>query len=70
LPGGFPSPRAPAHADRLAYSVPEAARALGLYRDVIYNEIRAGRLESLKVGRRRIITRTHIEEFLMRLGQL
>jgi excisionase family DNA binding protein len=58
------------HADRLAYSIPEAARALGLSRDVIYDEIRAGRLESLKVGRRRIITRKHIDEFLMRLGQL
>ena len=67
MPGSGP---ASACADRLAYSVPEAAKALGLSRDVIYGEIRAGRLESLKVGRRRIITRMQIDEFLTRLGQL
>jgi excisionase family DNA binding protein len=50
--------------ERLAYSVDEAARALGLSRDVIYDQLRTGRLKSLKVGRRRIITREHIGEFL------
>ena len=49
---------------RLAYSVDEAARALGVSRDVIYHELRTGRLKSIKVGRRRIIGRHHIEDFL------
>ena len=49
---------------RLAYSVDEAARALGVSRAVIYHELRTGRLKSIKVGRRRIIGRHHIEDFL------
>lgn len=50
--------------ERLAYSVAEAARALGLSRDMIYQQLRAGCLGSLKVGGRRIITRHHIDVFL------
>jgi len=49
---------------RLAYSVAEAAEALGVSRDTIYDELRAGRLASIKLGRRRIITRQHIDDFL------
>jgi excisionase family DNA binding protein len=50
--------------DRLAYSVEEAARITGLSRNLLYDEMRAGRLAYLKVGRRRIITRQHLEAFL------
>jgi excisionase family DNA binding protein len=49
---------------RLAFSVAEAAEALGVSRDTIYDELRAGRLASIKLGRRRIITRQHIDDFL------
>ena len=52
--------------DRLAYSVEEAARVTGLSRNLLYDEMRAGRLAYLKVGRRRIITRQHLEAFLTR----
>jgi excisionase family DNA binding protein len=52
--------------DRLAYSVDEAAAITGLSRDLLYDQMRAGRLASLKVGRRRIITRRHLEAFLTR----
>jgi len=52
--------------DRLAYSVDEAARATGLSRDLLYDQMRAGRLSYLKVGRRRIITRQQLEAFLSR----
>ena len=52
--------------DRLAYSVEEAAQVTGLSRDLLYDEMRAGRLAYLKVGRRRIITRQHLEAFLTR----
>src|SRR5258708_5170539 len=38
------------HSGRLAYSVDEAASALGLSRDLIYDQLRSGRLGSLKVG--------------------
>ncbi len=50
--------------ERLAYSVEEAAQVTGLSRDLLYDEMRAGRLAYLKVGRRRIITRQHLEAFL------
>lgn len=52
------------HSEKLAYSVAEAARALGLSRELIYDQLRTGRLGSLKVGMRRIITRQHIDKFL------
>jgi excisionase family DNA binding protein len=51
---------------RLAYSVDEAARLTGLSRDLLYDQMRAGKLAYLKVGRRRIITRQHLEAFLTR----
>ena len=50
--------------ERLAYSVEEVARALGLSQELIHDQLRTGHLKSLKVGRRRIITREHIDEFL------
>ena len=49
---------------RLAYSVDEAARLTGLSRDLLYDEIRRGNLASVKVGRRRLITRQHLNQFL------
>ena len=50
--------------ERLAYSVDEAAAITGLSRDLLYDEMRTGRLAYLKIGRRRIITRQHLEDFL------
>jgi excisionase family DNA binding protein len=49
---------------RLAYSVEEAARLTGLSRDLLHDEIRRGNLASVKVGRRRLITRQHLNQFL------
>jgi excisionase family DNA binding protein len=51
-------------AERLAYSVDEAARLTGLSRDLLYDEMRRGNLTYVKVGRRRLITRRHLEQFL------
>jgi excisionase family DNA binding protein len=51
---------------RIAYSVNEAAAITGLSRDLLYDQMRAGRLAYLKIGRRRIITRQHLEAFLTR----
>jgi excisionase family DNA binding protein len=50
----------------LAYTVDEAAQATRLSRDLLYDEMRAGRLAYLKIGRRRIITRQHLDAFLTR----
>jgi excisionase family DNA binding protein len=55
--------------DRVAYSIKEAAEATGLSRDLLYDEMRAGRLAFLKVGRRRIITRQQLQAFLARSPQ-
>ena len=49
---------------RLAYSVDEAARLTGLSRDLLYDEMRRGNLAYLKVGRRRLITLQHLNQFL------
>jgi excisionase family DNA binding protein len=51
-------------AGRLAYSVDEAAAITGLSRDLLYDQMRASKLAYLKIGRRRIITRQHLEAFL------
>jgi excisionase family DNA binding protein len=54
----------PVQADRRAYSVDEAARLTGLSRDLLYDEMRRGNLTYVKVGRRRLITRNHLQQFL------
>ena len=54
----------PLRAERLAYTVEEAAMVLGIGRDLIYDEIRTGRLRSKKAGARRIIARHHLLEWL------
>ena len=51
-------------AERLAYSIDEAARLTGLSRDLLYDEMRRGNLVYVKVGRRRVITRQHLQQFL------
>jgi excisionase family DNA binding protein len=53
-------------AERLAYSVDEVAQITGLSRDLLYDQMRTGRLGYIKVGRRRIITRQHLDAFLAR----
>jgi excisionase family DNA binding protein len=63
-PGGeLPGKPDPA-AERLAYSVDEAARLTGLSRDLLYDQMRLGNLSYVKVGRRRLITRQHLQQFL------
>ena len=51
------------HSGRLAYSVDEAAGLTGLSRDLLYDEMRRGDLAYVKVGRRRLITRQHLQQF-------
>ena len=52
--------------ERLSYSVDEAAAITGLSRDLLYDQMRTGKLAYLKIGGRRIITRQHLEAFLNR----
>jgi excisionase family DNA binding protein len=57
-------PDAESLAERLSYSVAEAALITGLSRDLLYDQMRTGKLAYLKVGRRRIISRRSLEAFL------
>ena len=49
--------------DRL-YSIDQTCEILGCGRSLIYSEFAAGRLTSLKVGRRRLIPRSAIAQYV------
>jgi excisionase family DNA binding protein len=49
---------------RLAFSPDEVAAALGISRELVHDLIRTGQLRSVKAGRRRLISRQHLDEFL------
>lgn len=53
-------PRTP---DRLL-SIPEAAAALSVGRTMIYSELAAGRLRSVKAGRRRLVPSSAITQYV------
>lgn len=50
--------------DRDAYTVDEVARRAGVNEKTIYDEIKAGRLRSRKLGRKHLITPAAIAEWL------
>jgi excisionase family DNA binding protein len=50
--------------DRLAYGVQELAQRLGVSPSFVRLEIERGRLNSVRAGRRLLITRTEIERYL------
>lgn len=50
--------------DRLL-DVDEAAATLGLGRSLVYSEMGAGRLRSLKVGRRRLVPAAAIRDYIV-----
>lgn len=56
--------------ERLALSPAEAAEALGLSKEKLYQELRSGRLPSALVGRRRLIAVAAIEAWLTALVDL
>jgi excisionase family DNA binding protein len=46
------------------YRIPEAMQRLSLSRSVIYEQIRAGRLRSVRQGRTRLIPATAITDYI------
>jgi excisionase family DNA binding protein len=56
----------PQNDGRLADSVPDAAKRLGVSPSFIWAEIAAGRLPSCKIGKRRLITRVDQQRYLER----
>jgi excisionase family DNA binding protein len=53
-----------------AFSIPEFCRRYGIGRTNAYQEIAAGRLRALKVGRRTLITQDAAESWLAALPEL
>jgi excisionase family DNA binding protein len=46
--------------EQLLYSIPDAAKALGLGRSKIYELIQGGDLETITIGRRRLVRSSSI----------
>jgi excisionase family DNA binding protein len=53
--------------DKLLYRPKEAAKALGMSRDKLYDLIRAGRITSVKDGRARFITTDALTAYVRQL---
>lgn len=52
--------------DRQVLSVEQTAAVLGVHRSTIFELLKAGSLTSLKIGRRRLIPRAAIDDFVAR----
>jgi excisionase family DNA binding protein len=50
--------------EKFAYTVEEVIESCGIKRDLVYAEINRGNLRTLKVGRRRLIRKEAIKEWL------
>jgi excisionase family DNA binding protein len=51
-------------AGKALYRIPEAMRLLSLSRSVIYEQIRAGRLRTVRQGRTRLVPATAITDYV------
>lgn len=54
----------PSPAERVLYRPEEAATALGIGRSLVYEEIRLGRLQTVRIGRRRLIPPEYIAQYV------
>ena len=52
------------HPSKKLYRIPEAMRLLSLSRSVIYNQLRSGRLRSVKEGSTRLIPADAIADYV------
>jgi excisionase family DNA binding protein len=59
--------RAPSAPCRLLYPVHEAAEQLGIQRTSLYELLKGGELERVKIGRRTLITAESLTEYVDRL---
>ncbi|MFC8337589.1 helix-turn-helix domain-containing protein [Streptomyces rubiginosohelvolus] len=53
-----------APAERLLYRPEEAAVALGIGRSLVYEEIRLGRLQTVRIGRRRLVPPEYLAQYI------
>ena len=59
----------PQDGDRLAFMIPEFCVAARIGRSTVYEEIRSGRLKTVKVGSRTLIPVKEAEAWLKRLAK-
>ncbi|MEW9533215.1 helix-turn-helix domain-containing protein [Microbispora sp. NPDC049125] len=59
----------PGSDDRRLYRVTDAMRLLSLSRSVIYEQIRTGRLRTVRQGRTRLIPASAIDDYISLLEQ-
>lgn len=52
------------NAEKLAYSIEDATKAASVGRSLLYSEISAGNLRIRKIGRRTVILRDDLHEWL------
>ncbi|MBF6285409.1 helix-turn-helix transcriptional regulator [Nocardia cyriacigeorgica] len=55
------------HQQERLHRIPEACAALGIGRSYLYELMGAGRIRSVKVGRRRLVPESAIQEFIEQL---
>jgi len=55
--------------ERLAVSVPEAARMLGISQAALYNHVRAGLIPHVRIGRRIVIPLKALEAWMEKQAQ-
>ena len=56
------------HPQKLAYSIPEFLAVVPIGRTKLYEELKAGRLRAVKVGKRTLILITEAERWLATLA--
>mgnify|MGYP006371340431 FL=1 len=54
--------------DQLAYTIPDAADILSIGRPTLYAQIADGKIQTITIGRRRLVTRKELEAYLDRLS--
>jgi excisionase family DNA binding protein len=60
-------PSSDAERDRLLYSIPEAAGRLGLGRSTMYRLVYENKLRTVRIGQRRLVSRSELERFVAEL---
>ncbi|QKV94046.1 helix-turn-helix domain-containing protein [Streptomyces sp. NA02950] len=50
--------------ERLLYRPEEAAAALNIGRSLVYEEIRLGRLQTVRIGRRRLVPPEYVAQYV------
>jgi excisionase family DNA binding protein len=56
--------------DKLTYSVEEAAKLLGIGRNLCYEKVRTGEIPALKIGRRILVPKVALEKLLSEIRPL